>query len=59
MTLGEARRLVGRYVLYQAAPHLSAERGRIDSVDDKFVYVEYPGHSGVKATRPQDLRETR
>jgi hypothetical protein len=58
MTLEEARANKGRGVIYRAGhiPKDSAgQPGIIRSVNDTYVFVEYPPTRGAIATRPEDL----
>ena len=53
MTLDEARAGIGRLVIYgQWQP----DEGVITSVNDRFVFVQYRGDLGSKATEPGSLR---
>lgn len=53
MTLDEARKHVGRRVLYFNG--VSHEEGTITSVNDAFVFVRYGSDVGGRATRAEDL----
>lgn len=55
ITIEEARRNIGRAVLYMARPELPVEEGTITKVNDQFVFVLYRGDYISKSTRPEDL----
>lgn len=54
MTLDEARRNIGRGVVYRPA-HGPAEDGVITRVNDRYVFVRYGADRGSKATDPWAL----
>lgn len=58
MTLEEARKNIGRYVIYtpyEGCPKSQLELGFITSVNEHYVFVKY-GLGNAKATRPEDLK---
>lgn len=59
MTLAEAGQHIGARVMYQQGagqPWHEEDFGVIDSVGDYYVYVQYDGETGTKATLPQHLQ---
>ena len=54
MTLDEAEQHLGEGVVYRPA-HGPAEDGTIVGTSDRFVFVQYVGDRGAKATDPGDL----
>ena len=59
MTLEEARKNIGRYVVYTPFKGCDAsqkEMGIITSVNDRYVFVRYGNDINSKATRPEDLK---
>lgn len=56
MTLDEARDAIGAMVMYRPGgyDHLK-DYGVVCSVNDTYVFVQYKGDPGSKATRPEDL----
>jgi hypothetical protein len=54
MTLDEARDRVGDAVAYHPAGG-EPERGTITAASTVYVFVQYPGERGVRATHPEDL----
>jgi hypothetical protein len=59
MNLEDAKKNIGRGVVYQAYPGAPEEDGVITSVNDSYVFVhyrrQYSGSAG-QATNPKDLR---
>jgi hypothetical protein len=55
MSLDEARWHTGWPVIYRSHPGAMPEVGKIKSVNDFYVFVQYAGDTGAKATRPEDL----
>jgi hypothetical protein len=59
MTLEEARKNIGRYVVYtpfEGCSDNQKEVGVITSVNDTYVFVRYGDELHSKATRPEDLK---
>lgn len=54
ISLEQAGRNLGAVVVYEPRPGVN-EYGRISSVNDRYVFVEYEGGQ-TKATSPADLR---
>lgn len=55
MTLEEARKNIGAWVVYRPHPELPAEYGEIVLVNDTYVFVRYTGDRGTKATHPSKI----
>lgn len=54
MTLDEAREHVGHAVAYNPAGG-EPEHGTITAASTVYVFVQYPGERGTRATYPGDL----
>ena len=53
--LDEARKKIGRTVIYRAHPDVAPEEGVIARVSEYYVHVRYAGGLTTKATSPADL----
>jgi hypothetical protein len=53
--LAEARKKIGRTVIYRAHPDATPEEGVITRVGEYYIHVRYIGEHGSKATAPADL----
>jgi hypothetical protein len=54
MTLDEARDHIGEAVAYHPAGS-EPEHGTIAAASTVYVFVQYPGERGTRATYPEDL----
>lgn len=54
MTLDEARDNIGEAVAYHPAGS-EPEYGTITAASTVYVFVQYPGERGTRATYPEDL----
>ena len=54
MTLDEARASIGEAVAYHPAGG-EPEHGTIAAASTVYVFIQYPGVRGTKATYPEDL----
>lgn len=55
MTINEARDNIGEAVTYHPAGG-EAEHGTIAAASSVYVFVQYPGVRGTRATYPEDLK---
>lgn len=55
MTLDQARKSIGRQVVYRQRYSAAVEQGEITSVNSTFVFVRYDGDQHAKATAASEL----